>query len=96
MPRELESRLEDRCVARIEALGGMALKLLIPGVRGFPDRTVLLSGRRTWFFETKRLKTGRISKQQAHWQLQLLRLGFPVYFIDSDEQFEAALAKEME
>ena len=37
MKRELERTLEDRCVARIEALGGLALKLSIPGVRGFPD-----------------------------------------------------------
>ncbi len=39
---ELESALEDRCVAKIEALGGMALKLSIPGVRGFPDRSCFL------------------------------------------------------
>lgn len=44
MPRkhELETALEDRCVARIEALGGMALKLRPPTGRGFPDRTVFL------------------------------------------------------
>lgn len=38
---ELERELENRCVAKVEALGGMALKLAIPGVRGFPDRTIL-------------------------------------------------------
>lgn len=40
--RELEAALEARCVARIEALGGLALKLRPPTGRGFPDRTVLV------------------------------------------------------
>lgn len=39
---ELEAALENRCVAKIEARGGLALKLSIPGVRGFPDRTCLV------------------------------------------------------
>ncbi len=85
--RELEGALENRCVARIEALGGLALKLSIPGVRGFPDRTVLAPGKllsnghdrhspdsyappRVWFFETKRLKTGKISAQQHKWRVR--------------------------
>jgi hypothetical protein len=43
--RELESALELRCVAKVEAIGGKALKLRLEGVRGFPDRTVLLHAR---------------------------------------------------
>lgn len=43
--RELEAALENRCVAKVEAAGGMALKLVIPGVRGFPDRTILAPGK---------------------------------------------------
>ncbi len=42
---ELERALEDRCVAKIEARGGLALKLVILGVRGFLDRTMVLPGR---------------------------------------------------
>jgi hypothetical protein len=41
---ELEAALETRCVAKIEARGGLALKLSMPGVRGFPDRTILTGG----------------------------------------------------
>lgn len=111
---ELESALEARCVAKIEAQGGLALKLAIPGVRGFPDRTVLMgrpedptpippgqwrdvTGLRptVWFFETKRLKSGRVSAQQELWAKKLRALGHRVYFIDTDEQFDAALLKEM-
>lgn len=90
----LESVLETRCVDEIAARGGMALKLVIPGVRGFPDRTVLMPGRRAWFAEFKRLKTGRVSAQQDEWARKLRALGFGVYFIDRWEQFLAALTAE--
>lgn len=109
MPRklELERALETRCVERIEALGGLALKLLIPGVRGFPDRTILLPGTRSpaygivtgkgrvFFAEFKRLKSGRVSAQQHRWRVLLHQLGFGVYTIDTDEQFEDALKREL-
>lgn len=94
MKRELESALEDRCVKRIESLGGQALKLVIPGVRGFPDRTILMPGRQIWMAEFKRIKSGRVSAQQGRWGEALIKLGFPVYFIDTDADFEAALAWE--
>lgn len=97
MPRkiELERALEDRCVARIEALGGLALKLSIPGARGFPDRTILMPGRRVWFAEFKRLRTGTISAQQHRWRVLLHQLGFGVYFVDTDEAFDVALEREL-
>lgn len=94
MKRELEVALEDRCVARIEALGGMALKLSPAGLRGFPDRLVLLPGCRTWCAEFKRLKTGRVSAQQEEWARRLERVHVPVHFVDTDAQFEEALNKE--
>lgn len=92
---ELESALEDRCVAKIDAAGGMALKLVIPGVRGFPDRSVLMPGRHIWFFETKRVRTGRVSAQQHKWKALLFQMGFPMYLIDDDASFDEALAREM-
>lgn len=87
---ELESALEDRCVAKIEAAGGMALKLRIDGVRGLPDRTVLLPTR-VLFMEFKRLKTGRPSTQQHAWRKRFEALGFEYFFIDTDEQFDTAM-----
>lgn len=103
---ELESALEDRCVAKVEALGGMALKLAIPGVRGFPDRTLLFRAKAEWtpdhddyhmqpprvaFAEFKRLKTGAVSVQQLKWKRQLEALGFRVYLVDTDAQFDSIL-----
>ena len=99
MKRELEVALENRCVAKIEARGGVALKLSIPGTRGFPDRTVLLHviGRpgRVFFAEFKRLKTGKVSAQQIRWRVLLHQLGFGVYLIDTDAQFDEALEREL-
>lgn len=93
--RELEQALETRCVERIEALGGMALKLVIPGVRGFPDRSCMLPGARIFFIEFKRLRTGRVSAQQHTFRVLLHQMGFGYYTIDTDEQFYEALEREM-
>lgn len=93
MKHELEKALEDRCVARVEALGGLALKLLIPGVRGFPDRLILGLGP-TWCAEFKRGRTGKISAQQYEWQNKLARVNVNVYFVASDIDFRFALEKE--
>ena len=91
---ELERALEDRCCAKIEARGGLCLKLAIPGVRGFPDRTCLLDGK-TFFIEVKRLRTGVISKQQHKWRALLFQAGFNTYFIDTDAGFDQALEREL-
>lgn len=80
---------------RIEALGGLALKLSIPGVRGFPDRSCLLPGAQVFFLETKRIKSGRVSAQQMQWKVTLERLGFGFYLVDTDADFELALKKEL-
>lgn len=90
---ELEKTLEDRCVAKIEARGGLALKLQIPGVRGFPDRSILLPAYwgRIFYCEFKRLKTGAVSVQQHKWKRQLEALGFKVYLVDTDAQFDSIL-----
>lgn len=97
---ELEAALENRCVAKVEAAGGMALKLSIPGVRGFPDRTLLLPETGTGpahvaFMEFKRLKTGKVSSQQHRWRVLLHGMGFSVYFIDDDAGFDEAMKREM-
>lgn len=93
---ELERALEERCVRKVEALGGLALKLRLDGVRGFPDRTILLPGQRVWCAEFKRVKSGRVSAQQHEWKRRLEAVGVAVWFIDTDAQFDAALAAESE
>lgn len=100
---ERETKLEERSVAFVEARGGQALKLAPAGMRGFFDRTIIMpreryldsydinwrSGR-VWFAEFKRPKKGVISAQQDHWRKLLTGLGFAVYTIDNDADFERA------
>lgn len=93
MKRELESALESRCVAKVEALGGQALKLVLLGLMGFPDRTLLLPGGRVLFVEFKRAVVGRASRQQNYWRDILVRLGFVVEFVDSDAEFDRILER---
>lgn len=95
MPKiELESSLEERCVQIVARLGGMALKLQIPGTRGFPDRTILMPGAKVWFAEFKRIRSGRVSSQQLRWIERLSKAGFRAYIIDNEDDFEKALRKE--
>lgn len=91
---EIEKSLETRCCAKIEARGGLALKLRPPTGRGFPDRVVLIAGR-CWFAEFKRPKLGVIAKQQTAWRMMLTLAGFGVYTVDNDAQFDAALEREL-
>lgn len=93
---ELERALEERCVARVEALGGLALKLVLLGMMGWPDRTIILPRRVIFFCEMKRRKVGKFSAQQGTWRRMLVLLGFGYYTIDTDEQFESALKRELE
>jgi len=95
MPKpELESRLEERCVAKIEARGGLALKLRPPTGRGFPDRLVILRGH-VWAVEFKRPKLGVVAAQQNTWRRLLTLAGLGVYLCDTDADFDAALEKEL-
>lgn len=91
---ELEAALEQRCVDKVEAAGGLALKLQIPGVRGFLDRTILMPKRVIFWVEFKRKRTGVVSAQQAVWRRLLTLLGFGVYMIDDDADFDRALERE--
>lgn len=108
---ELERALEERCVAKIEARGGLALKLRPPTGRGFPDRLIMVprlvpvtAGLKnapvvnrpvTFYVEFKRPKLGVVAKQQDTWRRMLTLVGYGVYTIDSDSDFDAALEREM-
>jgi len=63
-------------VSGVEELGGMALKLAVQGIRGFPDRTVVLPVGRVNFVEVKRPKGGRLSRHQQDWISTLRGMGF--------------------
>lgn len=90
-----EAKLENKCCEKVTELDGIARKIKDVGGRGWPDRLILLPGRRAFFAEFKRPDgRGVLSVQQHKVRRALAHLGFPTYIIDNYEDFEVALAKE--
>lgn len=82
-----ESRIERRLKSVTERLGGRALKFISPGMRGVPDRIILLPGGRIAFVETK--APGKpLEPLQRKRKAELEAMGFKVYKIDSLEDIE--------
>lgn len=77
---------EKRCIA---------LKLIILGKRGFPDRTILTPGPRVLFVEMKR-GDGALSPQQRLLFSSLRGLGFTVEVCYSFTEAKTALEKFLE
>lgn len=75
MDRRKESKKEAEFSLWIQGLGFEALKLRIEGDDGFPDRTVLLSGGRSWFVEWKRGPSDKLRPRQRFWKRRLESLG---------------------
>ncbi len=79
-----EKSIEDDYCAWIDDNGyGIALKLYLAALMGWPDRTVLLYGGRIIFIEFKDPDTGEQSPQQEYWQTMLEGFGFKYYLCDS-------------
>lgn len=77
-----ESNIEHRFKNEVEKRGGKALKFTSPGMRGVPDRIVLLPGARTIFVELK--APGKEPEPlQVKRASELQELGFQVYCLDS-------------
>ena len=82
-----ERHIESALVRQTKAVGGLAIKLISPGVADLPDRLVLLPGRRILFVELKRPgEKPRPLQLKRH--LQLTALGFTVLTIDSIEAIQ--------
>lgn len=69
----LESTVEQRAREKVEASGGLLLKLTC--LRGIPDRLLVVPGGRVAFLEYKRPGEDP-RKLQKYWQRQLKALGF--------------------
>ena len=82
-----EQQIENRLRKRVKELGGKAVKFISPGLRGVPDRIVLLPGARIYFVELKRLGE-TLRPQQIKRRDELISLGFKHYEIDSYEAVE--------
>ena len=87
-----EKYIEQKLVAAVKSMGGMAPKFVSPGIDGMPDRIVLLPMGRIAFVECK--ATGKkIRPLQNKRKKQLEALGFLVYCLDDIEQIGGILSE---
>lgn len=85
-----EKYIEQKLVAAVKNMGGIALKFVSPGFNGMPDRLVLFPMGRIAFVELK--APGKMMRPlQVRRKRQLEALGFLVYCIDSVEQIDEVL-----
>lgn len=76
-----EKLIDDKLVAGVKKLGGIALKMICLTFTGLPDRTILLPGGRIYFAELK--STGKKTTPRQDLVIAFLRkLGFTVFVID--------------
>lgn len=88
-PDAPERSVEQALVRAAHAAGGVARKLLTPGVRGAPDRLVLLPGGVVRFVECKG-RGGRLSASQCREHARLRALGCEVWVVWTVEEARAA------
>ena len=87
-----EKYIEQKLVAAVKSMGGMAPKFVSPGIDGMPDRIVLLPMGRIAFVECK--ATGKKMRPlQKKRKKQLEALGFLVYCLDDVEQIGGILSE---
>lgn len=89
-----EASIEDYLKLRTEALGGVCIKLSPTGLRGVPDRLIVLSGPRVVFVELKRPTGGVISKLQHWWRDRLTALGCEHHFVKTRAEVDALMEKK--
>lgn len=78
----LEREVEKYLCDLVNTSGGLCIKLASVGVRGWPDRMVLMPSGRTWFVELKR--PGQQARgQQVLRHAELTTLGYPVVVLDT-------------
>lgn len=86
-----EKQIEKKLVKAVKQRGGLAPKLISPGMDGMPDRMVLLPGACILFVEVKAPgKKPRPLQVLRH--RQLTELGFEVYVLDDPDQIPEILS----
>ncbi len=89
--KKLEVNTEDKFCDYAKTQGCLALKLVLLGLRGFPDRTIVCPGGRIFFIEFKRTKNEELSKNQEKWQDKLVGFGFEFYTFHDFKDAKQAL-----
>jgi hypothetical protein len=85
-----EKTVEQKLVAAVKSMGGLAPKFTSPGLDGMPDRLVLLPDGKMAFVELK--APGKTLRPlQVRRKRQLEALGFQVYCVDRPEQIGGIL-----
>lgn len=79
-----EKELEHMLIKAVRDSGGLAMKLVSPGLAGVPDRLLLFMGGRMAFCEVK-APGEKPRPLQVYRMEQLRKLGFRVYVVDSTE-----------
>jgi len=85
-----EKQTEQKLSDAVKNMGGIAPKLVCPGIDGMPDRIVLLPGGHMAFVEVKAPgKVPRPLQEARHRMLQ--KLGYKVYVLDDASQIGGIL-----
>lgn len=85
-----EKYIEQKLVSEVKSMGGIAPKLVSPGIDGMPDRLVLLPDGKLAFIELK--APGKVIRPlQEKRKRQLEALGFLVFCIDGVDQIGGVL-----
>ena len=87
-----EKTVEQKLVAAVRHMGGIAPKFVSPGLDGVPDRLILLPGGRMGFVECK-APGKQLRPLQVHRKRQLEGLGFLVYCLDRPEDIGKMLSE---
>ena len=87
-----EKTVEQKLVAAVRKMGGIAPKFVSPGLDGAPDRLILLPGGKMGFVECK-APGKQLRPLQVHRKRQLEGLGFLVYCLDSPEDIWKILSE---
>lgn len=90
-----EVDIETPFVKFAKRSGCIAYKLIILGLRSFPDRTIFCPGGRVFFIEFKK-KGKPLTEAQNKIKIRLNKLGFKYYVCDEIGQAEQILKKFLE
>lgn len=86
-----EASIEEYLRERVSGLSGVCIKLSPVGLRGVPDRLIVLPGPRVIFVELKRPRGGVISALQHWWRDRLRALGCEHHFVKTRAEVDALL-----
>lgn len=93
-PHVKECEIERLLVERVEALGGLCLKVTTLGRRGFPDRLVIRHGGRVQFVELKKPRGSRLSIHQRQYRALLEALGADYTVVKTEADIARLLSQD--